>query len=90
VDEYRQKRGDRNFIAVSSSKSGDDGHSVIVAVSRDLMARIKAPEIMKELGLRGGGRPEFAQGALGATDDVEALRRKARETATRLLSEVPA
>jgi alanyl-tRNA synthetase len=45
---------------------------------------------MKELGLRGGGRPEFAQGALGASDDVEAQRRKARETATRLLSEVPA
>jgi alanyl-tRNA synthetase len=90
VDEYRQKRADKNFIAVSSAKSGDEGHSVIVAVSRDLTSRFKAPEIMKELSLRGGGRPEFAQGALGASDDVEALRRKAREVATRLLSEVPA
>ncbi len=90
VDEYRQKRGDKNFIAVSSASSGD-GASVIVAVSRDLMSRVKAPEIMKELGLRGGGRPEFAQGALGQGDsDVEILRRNARETAKRLLAEVPA
>jgi len=90
VDEYRQKRGDKDFIAVSSASSEDGSYSVIVAVSRDLMSRFKAPEIMKELGLRGGGRPEFAQGALGAGEDVEGLRRKARETATRLVSEVPA
>ncbi len=90
VDEYRQKRGDQNFIAVSSSSSLDGSFSVIVAVSRDLMSKVKAPEIMKELGLRGGGRPEFAQGALGAGDNVEGLRRKALETATRLLSEVSA
>ncbi|MBP6704299.1 MAG: alanine--tRNA ligase [Vicinamibacteria bacterium] len=85
VDEYRQKRGDKGFIAVSTSSSADGSVSVIVAVSRDLMTRLKAPEIMKELGLRGGGRPEFAQGALNAGDDVEALRSKARETAKRLL-----
>jgi alanyl-tRNA synthetase len=90
VDEYRQKRGDKNFIAVSSASSEDGSYSVIVAVSRDLTSRVKAPEIMKELGLRGGGRPEFAQGALGAGEDVEGLRRKARETASRLVSEVPA
>jgi alanyl-tRNA synthetase len=90
VDEYRQKRGDRKFVAVSSSASGDGAHSVIVAVSRDVMDRVAAPRLMKELGLRGGGRPEFAQGALGAKEDVEALRSKARETASRLLSEVPA
>jgi alanyl-tRNA synthetase len=90
VDEYRQKRGDQKFIAVSAASAGDGSHSVIVAVSRDLTLRLSAPTVMKELRLRGGGRPEFAQGALGATDNVEDLRRKARETATRLLSEVPA
>jgi alanyl-tRNA synthetase len=90
VDEYRQKHGDRKFVAVSSSSQGDGAHSVIVAVSRDVMGRLPAPHLMKELGLRGGGRPEFAQGALSAAEDVEALRRKARETASRLLSEVPA
>ncbi len=90
VDEYRQKRGDQAFIAISSASSGDGSYSVIVAVSRDLINRVKAPELMKELGLRGGGRPEFAQGALGAGEDVEGLRRKARETATRLLVGVPA
>jgi len=90
VDEYRQKRGDQAFIAISSASSQDGSYSVIVAVSRDLVNRVKAPEVMKELGLRGGGRPEFAQGALGAGEDVEGLRRKARETASRLLSGVPA
>ena len=91
VDEYRHKRGDKGFIAISSASTGDGSVSVIVAVSRDLMDRLKAPDILKELGLRGGGRPEFAQGALGAGDsDVEILRRNARETAKRLLTEVPA
>jgi alanyl-tRNA synthetase len=90
VDEYRQKRGDKNFIAVSSASSADGSFTIIVAVSRDLTDSVKAPELMKELGLRGGGRPEFAQGALGASDDIEGLRLKARETATRTLSEGPA
>ncbi len=90
VDEYRQRRGDRNFIAVSCASSEEGTHSVIAAVSRDLTGRLAAPTLMKELGLRGGGRPEFAQGALGADDDVESLRRRARETVTRLLSEVSA
>jgi alanyl-tRNA synthetase len=90
VDEYRQKHGDRKFIAVSCSSSAEGGHSVVVAVSRDLTFRLAAPMLMKELGLRGGGRPEFAQGALGGGEDVDALRRRARETTTRLLSEVPA
>ncbi len=90
VDEYRNKRGDKSFIAISSSASGDGSYSVIVAVSRDVTGRLAAPQLMKELGLRGGGRAEFAQGALGSADDVEALRRNARITATRLLSETPA
>jgi alanyl-tRNA synthetase len=90
IDEYRNRRGDKTFIAVSSSASGDGSYSVIVAVSRDVTGRLAAPQLMKELGLRGGGRAEFAQGALGSADDVEALRRNARITATRLLSETTA
>jgi len=90
VDEYRNQRGDKDFIAISANTASDGSHSVIVAISRDLTARLKAPEIMKELGLRGGGRPEFAQGALAASDDVEALRRNARATTTRMLSGGPA
>ena len=35
---------------------------MISAVSDSLKDRVKAPEIMKRLGLRGGGRPDFAQG----------------------------
>ena len=90
VDEYRQKRGDTNFIAVSSAKSEDGSHSVIVAVSRDITGRLAAPRLMKELGLRGGGRPEFAQGSLGAGESVETLRRFAQEKTAQLLSEAGA
>jgi alanyl-tRNA synthetase len=42
-----------------------DGASLIVAVSRDLTDRLTAPSIMKRLGIRGGGRPDFAQGGGG-------------------------
>ncbi|MEO5762480.1 MAG: alanine--tRNA ligase [Vicinamibacteria bacterium] len=90
VDEYRQKRGDKKFIAISTSSGREGSNSVIVAVSRDVMDKLAAPTIMKELGLRGGGRPEFAQGALGESDDVAALRTKAREVSMRLLSETAA
>ena len=53
--------------------------SVIAAVSPELTGTLKAPEIMKQLGLRGGGRPDFAQGGGVEPGDVEALRKKAKE-----------
>ena len=43
---------------------------------------------MKRLGLRGGGRPEFAQGGGVAPGDVDALREKARELLRGVLEEV--
>ena len=52
---------DRPFALVSASVD-DEGVHVISAVSDSLKDRVKAPEIMKRLGLRGGGRPDFAQG----------------------------
>ena len=45
------------------------------------------PEVMKRLGLRGGGRPDFAQGGGVAPGDVDALRRKAAELARQMLEE---
>ena len=90
VDEYRNRKGDRRFVAVSTALGGDGSTSVIVAVSRDVMDKLAAPMIMKELGLRGGGRPEFAQGALANATDAAALPERAREAATRLLAQVPA
>jgi alanyl-tRNA synthetase len=78
VDEFRNRNRERRFALVSTSTT-DEGVSVITAVSPSLTASLKAPEVMKKLGLRGGGRPEFAQGGGVAPGDVEALREKARE-----------
>jgi alanyl-tRNA synthetase len=76
VDDFRNRNGDRRFVLVSSAVA-EDGVSVIAAVSSALTATVRAPEIMKELGLRGGGRPDFAQGGGVAPGDVDALRHRA-------------
>jgi alanyl-tRNA synthetase len=78
VDDFRNRHRDRGFALVSAAVA-DDGVSVIAAVSASLAGAVKAPEIMKELGLRGGGRPDFAQGGGVVPADVDALRRRAAE-----------
>jgi alanyl-tRNA synthetase len=78
VDEFRSRNRERRFALVSAAIA-DDGVSVIAAVSSGLLGSIKAPEVMKKLGLRGGGRPEFAQGGGVAPGEVDALRERARE-----------
>jgi alanyl-tRNA synthetase len=78
VDDFRNRHKGRRFALLSTSVA-EDGVSVIAAVSPDLAGTLKAPEIMKQLGLRGGGRPDFAQGGGVDPGDVEALRTKARE-----------
>jgi alanyl-tRNA synthetase len=84
VDEFRNKNRDRAFVLLSSSVEGDGVH-VISAVSSGLTERLKAPEIMKRLGLRGGGRPDFAQGGGVAPADLDALRGKAAEVLSQML-----
>lgn len=48
--------------------TGDGSHPVIISVSKDLNPHFKAGELLKEfaqvLGGKGGGRPDFAQGAV--------------------------
>ena len=88
VDEFRNRNKDRRFALVSSSIA-DDGVSVIAAVAPSLAASVKAPDVMKRLGLRGGGRPDFAQGGGVAAEDVDAMRRKAAEVLRGLLEGVP-
>jgi alanyl-tRNA synthetase len=85
VDEFRNKNRNRPFTLVSSSLA-EDGVSVISAVSESLAGRVKAQEILKRLGLRGGGRPDFAQGGGVAAGDVEDLRRKAVEVIRQMLT----
>jgi alanyl-tRNA synthetase len=77
VDEFRNRNKDRRFALVSCALA-EDGVSVIAAVSASLGASLSAPQIMKQLGLRGGGRPDFAQGGGVDPGEVDALREKAR------------
>jgi alanyl-tRNA synthetase len=84
VDEFRNRNRDKAFALVSSSID-ESGVHVISAVSPSLAQRLKAPEIMKRLGLKGGGRPEFAQGGGVEPAEVDALRRKAGEVLRQML-----
>ncbi len=88
VDDFRNRNKDRRFALVSASIA-DDGVSVIAAVSSSLVPSVKAPDLMKQLGLRGGGRADFAQGGGVAAGDVDALRRKAAGVLRGLLEAVP-
>jgi alanyl-tRNA synthetase len=76
VDEFRNKNRSGSFLLLSTSVD-DSGVHVISAVSESLKERVKAPEIMKRLGLGGGGRPDFAQGGGVEPGGVDDLRRKA-------------
>jgi alanyl-tRNA synthetase len=78
VDEFRNRNRERPYALVSASIA-EDGVSVITAVSPSLAGTLQAPEVMKRLGLRGGGRPDFAQGGGVEPGDVEAMRERARE-----------
>jgi alanyl-tRNA synthetase len=79
VDDYRNKNKDRSFALVSVVVDGDKVH-VIAAVAPSLTERVRAPEVMKRLGLRGGGRPDFAQGGGVGPTEVDGLRERAFET----------
>ena len=85
VDEFRNRNRDRPFVVVSSSLDGEEVH-VIGAVSESVKARLAAPELLKRLGLRGGGRPDFAQGGGVGQGDLEELRKKAIEVARQALA----
>jgi alanyl-tRNA synthetase len=84
VDEFRNRHRERPFALLSASVTDGSVH-VIAAVSPLLAPGLKAPEIMKRLGLKGGGRPDFAQGGGVAPGDVEALRERAAQALREML-----
>jgi alanyl-tRNA synthetase len=86
VDEFRNRHRDRRFVVLSAAVA-EDGVHVIAAVSPSLADRLRAPEIMKQLGLRGGGRADFAQGGGVEPGEVDALRRRAVATLQTLVQE---
>ncbi|HET7292017.1 MAG TPA: alanine--tRNA ligase [Vicinamibacteria bacterium] len=89
VDALRNRNRDRAYAVVSFARSGEGVH-VISTVSPSLTDRLKAPDVLKRLGLRGGGRPEFAQGGGVAPADVDAMRQKAALVLRELLEAVRA
>jgi alanyl-tRNA synthetase len=78
ADLLRQKYG--SAVVAIGSDLGDNKAALLVAVTADLVARIKAGDIVKEIapiiGGTGGGRPDFAQaGGRDASKLGEALER---------------
>jgi alanyl-tRNA synthetase len=59
---------------------GDGSHPLIVSVSKSLTSKLNAGKILGEvaqtLGGKGGGRPDFAQGAVPSRNDLEKARAK--------------
>lgn len=68
-DKLRDKLGSGVVVLVGRGPDGASGgkHPIIVTVSKDLTATLSAgkilTEVAKELGGKGGGRPDFAQGS---------------------------
>ncbi len=78
-DKLRDKLGSGVVVLVGRGPDGAAGgkHPIIVTVSKDLTANLSAgkilAEVAKEMGGKGGGRPDFAQGAgetLSKTNDA--------------------
>ena len=84
VEEFQNRNKDKPLLLVSCSIGGEDVH-VIAGVSPALSGIVKAPDLLKRLDLRGGGRPDFAQGGGVAPRDVDALRGRALELMRGLL-----
>ncbi len=57
---------------------GQDSHPIIISVSKDLNKQISAGTLLKEIaqhmGGKGGGRPDFAQGAAPQRDKLPAAK----------------
>ena len=81
---------DVNGVVIVLIKSEDGKASAAVGVTKDLVGKIKAGDVMKfvaeQLGGKGGGRPDFAQGGGAAPADMNALLGKTRTFITEKLA----
>lgn len=79
-DHLKDKIGQGIVVVIGQ---GDKSNPVIVTVSKDLSKKIKAGDLLKEIasimGGKGGGRPDFAQGAAPDRSKLEDAFKKARE-----------
>ena len=85
-DQLRDKLGSGVLVLVAAA---DNKVSLLVAVTKDLTARVKAGDLIKPLaeivGGRGGGRPELAQAGGSDTDKIEELLQAAPEQLKKIL-----
>ena len=86
-DQLRDKLGS-GVLVLTSTEGGKV--ALLVAVTKDLIGKVKAGELIKPLaeivGGRGGGRPDLAQAGGPDLDKVEALLQAAPEQLRQLLS----
>ena len=84
VDEFRNRHKGGPFVLLSASVDGPGVH-ILAAVSDSLQSRLRAPDLLGRLGLRGGGRADFAQSGGVPPGEVDALRQRARQILRELL-----
>jgi alanyl-tRNA synthetase len=67
ADQLKNKVGSGVVVVVGKAADKDSSHPIIVSVTKDLNPQKQAGLILKEvaglMGGKGGGRPDFAQGA---------------------------
>ena len=87
ADSLRDRLG--SGVVVLASRS-EGKAALVVSVTRDLLDRVHAGQVVKTLapiiGGRGGGRPDFAQAGGRQPDKIEQLFAECRSLVTRLLS----
>jgi alanyl-tRNA synthetase len=84
VDNFRAEHKGQPFVLVSFAVDTAGLH-VIAGSSDSTKQRVNAPDVLKQLNVKGGGRPDFAQGGRPEAGDVDELRNKAQEVLTSML-----
>ncbi|MCY4599695.1 MAG: alanine--tRNA ligase [Acidobacteria bacterium] len=87
ADSLRDRLGS-GIVVLASRNEGKA--ALVVSVTRDLVDRVQAGQLVKTLapiiGGRGGGRPDFAQAGGRQPDKIEQLFAECRSLVTRLLA----